>query len=72
MQEVKKMVAIDKKKICPVTTEDKDYYICSGEITPFKISKERCVVVDDEYLVIMNLYGISKAMEYAKEKGYIE
>jgi len=70
--QLKKMVAVDKKKICPVITENEGYYICSGEIMPFRVSKERCKVIDDEFFIIMNLYGPTKVNEYAKEKGYIE
>jgi hypothetical protein len=70
--EVKKMVAVDKKKICSVIEENINHYICSGEITSFKVGKDRCQDVDDEYLVILNIHGPQKAKEYAKEKGYIE
>lgn len=70
--EVKTRVAIDRKKICPVITEDATHYVCSGVITPFRISKERCQEIDDEFLVILNIHGYDKAKEYAKAQGYIE
>lgn len=81
-------IAVDKKRIFtvkkeipiridPKTTEEYKNnilgYVLGGIVTEeFYVPFERCVEVEQEYAIVANLYGLSKANIWAREKGYIE
>lgn len=70
--DIKKFVSVDKNRICSVVEERENYYICNGECFVFKVDKNRCETVDDEFGVIANTVSMVRAISYAREKGYLK
>lgn len=74
-------VAVDKKRIfsvkmvMPVSIDKPSKgvlgYILYGGICEFQILAERCVEIDNEYAVILNMEGYVKAKNWAINRGYI-
>ena len=70
-KDIPRPVAIDKTKICFVKEEFTGFYLCSGEITDFYVPKDRCVEIDEEYLIILNTKSALAARRWAEGKSYL-